>query len=239
MRRTSHAAACLVIVSLVVAACVDDATPPSGTTDGGGAGGGDAGGGGGGGGSGDSGAGGTGSDAAGGGDAASGATGKRVFLTSSTSNAAFGSVDAADGLCQQLADAAGLGGTYKAWLSDDTASSTPPVRFKQSTAAPYVRVDGAKVAKDFASIVGTGASLQHPINVTEKSDVVTGAWVWTNTTADGSYASSTSTCMHWASTSDGTAGPFIGYADEVGPFWTQKDYKPCSTDGGHLYCFEQ
>ena len=47
---------------------------------------------------------------------------KTVFVTSTKHNGNFGGLSGADGFCQGLANAAGLGGAYMAWLGD------PPLR---------------------------------------------------------------------------------------------------------------
>src|SRR4051812_50129369 len=64
----------------------------------------------------------------------------------------------ADGICQVAADDAGLGGTYKAWLSDNTAS--PSTRFTHAT-QPYVLPNGVQVAADWADL--TDSRLDNPI----------------------------------------------------------------------------
>ena len=48
---------------------------------------------------------------------------KRVFVTEATYSGALGSLDAADTYCRAAANAAGLTGTYRAWLSDGTSNA--------------------------------------------------------------------------------------------------------------------
>ena len=50
-----------------------------------------------------------------------------VFVTEWEGDGNIGGLTAADSICQTEADDAGLPGTYKAWLSDSTAS--PSSRF--------------------------------------------------------------------------------------------------------------
>src|SRR4051794_29230703 len=64
-----------------------------------------------------------------------------VFLYTTLLSGDFGGLANADGICQVAADDAGLGGTYKAWLSDNTAS--PSTRFTRA-AQPYVLPNGGK-----------------------------------------------------------------------------------------------
>jgi Protein of unknown function (DUF1554) len=62
-----------------------------------------------------------------------------VFVTSQGFNGNLGGLAGADTKCQALADTAGLGGTYKAWLSDSTTDARN--RLTQAT-VPYRLVDG-------------------------------------------------------------------------------------------------
>ena len=48
---------------------------------------------------------------------------KRVFVTSTTYKGNLGGLAGADAKCQTRANAASLGGTWKAWLSDSTTSA--------------------------------------------------------------------------------------------------------------------
>ena len=82
-------------------------------------------------------------------------------------------------------------GTFRAWLSDSTGS--PSTRFTQSTLR-YVRVDGVKVADDWADLTDitmTAGFLYTPINVTENGDQLSEAspFTWTTTRTDGTAIS--------------------------------------------------
>ena len=78
------------------------------------------------------------------------AASKQVFVTSKTYSLGFGGVVGADKQCATLATAAGLSGTFKAWISDSTTS--PATSFAQSS-APYKQVDGTVIANDWADLV--------------------------------------------------------------------------------------
>ena len=90
---------------------------------------------------------------------------KLVFVTSKIFTAALGGLAGADGNCQALATAAQRNGTFKAWLSDATAS--PVTRFSAGCKAggPFVLVDGTVIAKDWAGL--TSGSLLKPLVLTE------------------------------------------------------------------------
>jgi len=130
--------------------------------------------------------------------------GTTVFVSSETYDGNFGGGQitlghlAADARCQELADAAALTGTYKAWISGRVDAGTGPLnqgvvdRFTQS-ALPYRLVDGAQVADDWADL--TDGTLDRAINLTEAGNPVDdSARAWTNTTAGGSAWDNSTTC---------------------------------------------
>lgn len=168
---------------------------------------------------------------------------KTVFITSvHVAPGTLGGRSGADAHCQSLANAAGLSGTFMAWLSD--ASGSPSSLFTRST-DPYVLVDGTIVANNWADL--TDRSLDNPIMLTETGQVparVEGHasqlafYVATNTLWTGQrYVNYTNqTCNNFTSTSStvSTARP-----DASDVYWTQG-----WTGGGcdrkfAFYCFEQ
>lgn len=94
-------------------------------------------------------------------------SGKRVFVTSALFSGNLGGPTGADAKCQAAADAAKLGGTWMAWVSD--ASTSPSTRFTNKT-GPYQLIDGTLVATSFA---GLGGTLTHAIDLTEKGTPAT------------------------------------------------------------------
>lgn len=162
----------------------------------------------------------------------------RVFVTSTTYDGNLGGLEGADAKCQVQADAAGLSGTFKAWLSDGTGS--PSTRFTRS-ATPYVLVDGTVIADDYAAL--TSSPLQHPIDKTETGgappvEVVFGrSVVWTGTREDGNLHWQEHTCSDWTSSaSDGKAILGNPLASTTWSFaWGGS---PCDRLQP-LYCFEQ
>jgi hypothetical protein len=106
---------------------------------------------------------------------------KKVFVTSQAYNGNLGGLAGADAKCQQLANAAGLQGTFKAWLSDQSGNCpanrfaigfSPPGPFHPKLATtptlqhPYVLVNGKTVANNWADL--TKGSIATPIQVDEK-----------------------------------------------------------------------
>ena len=150
-------------------------------------------------------------------------------MTSTTTKGGLGGTTGADAICAGRATAAGLAGTFKAWLS--VIGDGPATRFTQS-AVPYRLVDGTLVANDWTDL--TDGTLAHAIDVDESGTHVA-ADVWTGTGAAGgplalnctdftdSTAGSIGTCGNTASTSSG---------------WTQSSTPGCGL-ALRLYCFEQ
>ena len=81
-----------------------------------------------------------------------------VFVSSATFTGAFGGVPVADQTCTDLAAAAGLAGTYRAWLSD-AAGRSPSVTFTGPD-VPFVMTSGVRVADDWADL--TDGTINNP-----------------------------------------------------------------------------
>ncbi len=141
---------------------------------------------------------------------------------------------AGDAICQSLADRAGLQGTFKAWLSDKSASAKDRLAHSM---APYVRVDGVQVASSWSDFTADHA-LSNAISVTETgwSEMTPPYWVWTETSVEGGYGYG-SACKNWTSASNPDSATVGGdiYSDKR---WTEWGMGRC--DGTHpLYCMEQ
>lgn len=165
-----------------------------------------------------------------------------VFVSSDFfTGSEVGGLAGADAKCQSLADAAGLSGKFKAWLSDSNQS--PSSRFDFFTGPWRLQpnaVDGTDlppvVATDLEDLTTCGATcLKHPINRTETGEILQGSvTVWTNTLADGT--ASTDSCLDWTSTS--VFGLF-GDVSKVDQKWTNTNTTFGCNSALSLYCFEQ
>jgi hypothetical protein len=148
----------------------------------------------------------------------------------------IGGLAGGDTICTNGANAAGLSGTYKAWLSDRTQS--PDTRFNKST-VPYVRTDGVAVALSYADLISLlpgNLHLRATINVNEFGTPINPpltAWTWTS--AGGTLGSGSRHCSNWTSTS-GTGD--TGDTFEVDLNWTSSFGLNCSQTH-RVYCFEQ
>jgi hypothetical protein len=158
---------------------------------------------------------------------------KRIFVSSAFTSGNLGGLAGADATCQNLATAAGLSGTYMAWLSDGTTSAASRLTH---ASVPYALVDGTIVAGDFASLVS--GNLTAPIQRTEAGTLITGGFgVWTDTEANGNASVSGNACANWT---DGTsaASAVFGIEGQTTPGWSANDTISCD-NFLLLYCVEQ
>jgi hypothetical protein len=150
----------------------------------------------------------------------------------------MGGLAGADAKCQARANAANLPGTYMAWLS--TQDAWPASRFTHWNSW-YVRVDGVKVADNWADL--TDGSLDAPINKTELNgappEVVfpPAPITWSNTTTSGHLDPDGNTCGAWTNTGN---GPNVwGDADRTNSGWCRTVTGGSCGSNLPLYCFQQ
>jgi hypothetical protein len=169
--------------------------------------------------------------------------GKRVFTTSIAYEGNLGGLAGADAKCTGLAGAAGLPGSYKAWLSDGVTS--PNTRFTKAT-IPYRLVDGTLVANSYADLVdGTIAA---PLNKPEAGGAPPAGTfcgpgklpVWSSTNSVGDLIGATSNCTNWTNSTVG--GAQWGDGSMTTADWATFCYG--GTCGGvtfvaPIYCFQQ
>ena len=231
----SHVLGPVFVVGCLVAGCGDDSDADASAASGGsstagtGVGGASAGGGGHEGG-GDAGNGGGG---VGGGGGTAGAGGNRVFVTSTKHNGLFGGLTGADAECKARADAAGLGGTWMAWMGDGVDG--PVTRFDHSS-EPYSRVGGGVIALSWDDLIdGTiGVPLLHDETGTElpaTDDMI----VFTAVFHTGGNPTPVN-CVGWTDASDSLVPTGLATATDTG--WTVTAPYFCS-EMHHIYCFEQ
>ena len=173
---------------------------------------------------------------------------KVAFVTSGVMNGSMGGVAGADAMCQSRAVAAGLPGTFLAWISDSTTS--PAARFTQSS-DPYVSTRGVGasctipgscdgnlrlLADDWADL--TDGGLDHQMRDEFGNSFGGTSLVWTGTEGDGSGG--TLHCSDWSSsTGAGIGGSIISCTgDGCTGQWSRANLYSCG-NSFHLYCFEQ
>ena len=181
------------------------------------------------------------------------ASSSRVFVTSATYNGNLGGLSGADAKCQESANAAKLGGIWKAWLSDQRTYSVDRLIHAN---APYKLAyyqfannpdPVYNVADNWTDLVDS-TNLKNAIDYDEFGKNWKNYLVWSNTDSSG-YRDSrpilnnqgSGHCNNWTSNSDSDVGR-MGVATYKSPDWTSDPiaiYKPCNASFMHLYCFEQ
>lgn len=155
-----------------------------------------------------------------------------AFNTSASTMGGVGGIAGADAMCNDLASAAGLHGTYFAWLSNSYLNNMPAIRFEQAS-VPYVRTDGAIIANDWADL--TDGTINVTLNVNENGVSTANGAVWTNTNADGTINDLADHCGDFFNDFGISYG---GNRNATNSQWTQSGALACNT-ARRLYCFEQ
>jgi hypothetical protein len=161
--------------------------------------------------------------------------GKLVFVTSSGFFGNLGGTAGGNTDCNNAASAAGLPGTYKAWLSTAAAGDNPASSFTQST-IPYVLVDNTQVAANWTALVS--GTLDHAIDEDEHGTITTQSSVWTGTNANGTaptYPQQVLDCFGW---SDQTDLAYVGSPTATNSTWSIQEGIMCN-NLEPLYCFQQ
>lgn len=163
---------------------------------------------------------------------------KTVFVTSLAYDGNLGGIAGADSRCNTRASAAGLSGTFKAWISGHTAVSSPSNSFTPS-GTPYVMVNGTVIANNWSDLVD--GTLQNAITIDEIGGTVASGNVWTGTKADGANEGTANThdhCSTWGSGSSLSDG-YIGVIGSATATWTDGPGTAACNTTARLYCFQQ
>jgi cysteine-rich repeat protein len=163
----------------------------------------------------------------------------------------LGGVVGADKVCQTHAKAAGLMGTFQAWLTENDRDTAPAKRFNSTAFTGwYIGTNGTLIAHgwtDLTTLDDNGTTyIKSPIRFDEYAlPIEIDSFVWTNTGPDGEQDPRNLHCNNW------TSGKFADYgAPGVSTLFPQ--YEPTSAiwtmwdDGGEyecvntfrLYCFQ-
>ena len=168
-----------------------------------------------------------------------------AFVTSARyQGGALGGLPGADVRCQDLAQAAGLPGSYRAWLSDGAAS--PASRFTKGD-LPYI-LPPSPLGPDVV-VVGSwldlvDGTLTHAIQVSEKGELLApgascldaDALAWTHTGPTAGPLADDANCGGWKLNNGVGAAGLVHHDD---PTWTDGCAAIGCTKALHLYCFEQ
>jgi hypothetical protein len=190
----------------------------------------------------------------------------KVFVTSvtgtgdlSTWAAAGGNTGlaAADAVCQSSAKAAGLTGTFRAWMSDANDDAYCRIHNLQGkklvncgqtslpvAAGPWVRTDaeGFPYSEAIESLVGSAGVVYSPLRFDEfgeRSDTGgpnTGGFYLTGTDVEG--RATDSTCTNWTNATSGNRDATAGTSFGTTKVWTQLgSLQDCGTEK-RLACFQ-
>lgn len=167
---------------------------------------------------------------------------KHIFTTATlyqrdlktTAGTATG-LEGADALCGLAASAAGLGGIWKAWISDATTDAIDRI---QDVGALHL-LDGTKVFNNWHNLATVPLA---PINVDENGNKLTGC-VWTNTSVGGRKYSECLWDLSFGQDAGATyipcGGPHtFGYSEFADNTWTKSESSGY-LDDCRLYCIQQ
>ena len=161
--------------------------------------------------------------------------GQWAFVTSTTHNGNFGGLTGADAFCQGRADAAGLPGTYLAWLGDTTGS--PSTRFTVA-GVPYFQPNGGNAVKVVDSTADLlDGSLDAPLGRTEAGAAVS-ALPWTNVNGAGAALNPIVSCVAWTSGTNANTGQ-LGSTTATNTNWTVGGGGASCNSSYPLFCFAQ
>jgi hypothetical protein len=164
-----------------------------------------------------------------GGTGEAGAANKRVFVSSAAFTGNLAGVAGADRKCTDLAQAAGLSGSWVAWLSAPGAHAKNRV----TGPGPWVLVGRSAIAVTRAQL--TTAAISQPIDRDEKRNKVDAEEAWTGTTPIGTH--SDDDCAGFRSQDPANVGA-VGST-----IWSDSDWtylRPAACDEPkRIYCFEQ
>ena len=158
-----------------------------------------------------------------------------VFTTSTTQTAALGGLAGADALCAQRAVAAGLAGTYRAWLSTSTVNAID----RLGSASGWVRPDGKPVLNSIGDVAQN--KIFYPPRLDEfGNDLGANQAVLTATAADGTLIADTRSGASLACDDFTSAANVVGWMGGLASancaMFTGYYSDECS-EYARLYCF--
>ena len=170
-------------------------------------------------------------------------TNGNIWYGNNAGDPSYTGIEAADMMCQNQADLAGIDGIYRAWLSTDEYN--PADNWEHST-RKYVLPEGELVADDWDDLTSThdGVNLlQNKITQDAFGNLVGSRMVFTGTNSDGGAGfifedgSVSTLCSRWTDYADPTL-VLCGTNEADSLKWTEYLKVSCSTNLA-LYCFQQ
>ena len=169
---------------------------------------------------------------------------RTVFLATNSGakyNGNLGGQSGADTKCNTEAAAAGLLGTYKAWISITADATHDPDSLFTGIGGSYTYLlpSGTKVADNWADLID--GSLDSALNENASGTSQASGNVWTNVTTAGARDGTTNNthgCVTWGSALNTRSGN-VGTAGNTDNTWTDTGgFATCNTTA-YLYCFQQ
>jgi cysteine-rich repeat protein len=163
-----------------------------------------------------------------------------VFVTSTVHAGDFGGLAGADAICNLRAQAAGLQGTYMAWISP--VEGSPLTRFVQST-VPYRLTSNNNIATNWATLTDGGLTTDPnktetngtpPVASVNCSNAATNRMTWTGTNFDGTPTADN--CSDFTTTIGIGA---VGRNTANNSTWSVCGDPVDCTNTAPLYCFQQ
>lgn len=150
-----------------------------------------------------------------------------AFVTSEKTNGGFGGAVAGDAICNRLAEASGLPGTYRAWISSPETTARDRL-----VGSGWIRTDGRAFVKSKEDLAS--GKLLYPLRLDEKGGDVAKDTAWSDCDAENNtrYAFD---CSGWTSSTpsiNGSAGAPSGSR----PHWSLVVHPNCEQNN-RLYCF--
>jgi hypothetical protein len=130
-----------------------------------------------------------------------------VFSTTSTTTGGFGGIYFADYVCQTEATNAGLNGTWKAIISNDTTSATSRISIPGAVYNNYPAASGGYQLVAADSTAFWASSFAYPLYYNAGSTNPGSGTNWTGSNANGTSVVGT-TCSNWTTSSSGTNGRY-------------------------------
>ena len=157
---------------------------------------------------------------------------RKIFVTSTTYNGDLGGLEGADAKCKAQATAAGIKGSFKAWLSDSSLSAGERMAHSQ---VAYTTTTGIQIASNWEDL--TDGLLDYGIIYDENQNLPNHPSVWTATLPDGNGNQAEFSCENWTSASPDLV-TVTGSPGNVSDSWTKSILRNCN-EMHALYCVQQ
>jgi hypothetical protein len=161
---------------------------------------------------------------------------KRIFITHDKflgNLANGGGLSGADKTCDTAAQAASLGGAWKAWASTTTANAIDRI----ADVGPWLDLKGTKI---FENKEGLKTSPLAGLWLDEQGVGLASESIWTGTNFGGIFSNTPTqeACMDWTSSSMGDGAKIGQVGRQDGAAWTAYSSTSCDQQA-HLLCLEQ